>query len=105
MRELTPRLTDRKFVYKATMLKDIMKHQDSLSKYLLKHVQGLTRHQPVHTEQMIDNMVFIGDPIIIKCNDNVNVANISKIYNGMSEVGDIGPDDVINDQVKLCIKI
>ena len=96
---------DGKFVYKTAMLKDIMKHQDSLSKDRLKHVQGLTRHQPVHTEQMMDIMVFIGDPIIIKRNDNVNVANISKMYNGMSEVGDIGTDDITNDQVKLCVKI
>ena len=82
-----------------------MKHQDSLSKDRLKRVQGLTRHQPVHTEQMMDIMVFLGDPIIIKRNDNVNVANISKIYNGMSEVGDIGTDDITNDQVKLCVRI
>ena len=96
---------DGKFVYKATMLKDIMKHQDSLSKDCLKRVRGLTRHQPVHTEQMMDNMVFLGDPIIIKRTDNVNVANISKIYNGMIEVGDIGTDDITNDQVKLYVKI
>ena len=46
----------------------------------------------------------MGDPIIIKHNENVNVANIFNIFNRASEVCDIGTDDITNDNKRFNVK-
>ena len=81
-----------------------MKSPECLSHDYLKHVQGLTLHQPMSVDGGVDAMVFPGDPVIIKHNQQACVSSISKIYNGATEIDSMSAETVNDDRFKLVTK-
>ena len=96
---------DNKFVYKATVLKSVLNSPDALSKDRLKRIQGLTRHQPMNVDRTIDDLVLPGDPIIIRINNNFNIAIILKMFNGNKLIQNVHASEINNDVFKFSTKI
>ena len=68
-----------KEVYKATVVKQMYSSQP-LSKDRLRRVQGLTRSSNQLDDTFVDNMVYVGDPVLIKPQTgNVYIANINTL--------------------------
>ena len=73
---------DGKNIYKASVVNSLFS-SNALSKDRLKRVQGLTTGTPGQTTRKSDDdMIFIGDPLVVYFDDKTAVANIHKISLG-----------------------
>ena len=72
---------DGKNIYKASVLNSMFS-SNALSKDRLKRVQGLTAGTPGTQNSSEDNIIYIGDPLIVHANEKTTVGNIQKIKLG-----------------------
>ena len=77
---------DGKNIYKATVVNQLFS-RNKLSKDRLRRVQGLSAGAPGESTQKIDdnNLIFIGDPLVVYSEERSVIANIQKILGNQNK--------------------
>ena len=96
-------------VYKSTLFKNISKDQP-LSKDRLEKVRGISKYclsTETDSADIIDmnDILSIGDPLIVSYYDKQNVSIITKILHGQNEISYIRQVDMHNIAIKLQVHL
>ena len=93
---------DEEMVYKATVLKQLT-NANPLSLDRLRKVQCLTRYHGQETSVDLDDIVSVGDPIVINQSGATKVGNICEIHSGENKVQFLPQDQLEQLHVMLTV--